>query len=56
MDPNDSYFTFYEVPNQAEMEKITSISDSWSGDEDETQYLENIAKQAKPYSDINFTS
>lgn len=54
MNPNDPYFSFYEASNQAEMDKITSTSDSWSGDKDETQYLENIVKQAKPYNKINF--
>jgi hypothetical protein len=54
MNPNDPYYSFYEVSNQAKMDKITSISDNWSGDDDETQYLESIARQAKPYSEINF--
>jgi hypothetical protein len=54
-DSEYNYFTFYECENEKQMNGIVLISDSWSDlIEEETKYLEYIAKEAKTYDKIIF--
>ena len=49
-------YTFYEIDNKNEMDKILKTSDEWEGGEDtpETEYLQNIADKAKSFGEIYF--
>jgi hypothetical protein len=52
--PNDTYWTFYEVSSEPEMNRIVQMSKEWVtnlGSEEEKQ-LETISKQGKTYQDI----
>ena len=53
--PNDIYWTFYEVSSQEEMNKIVQMSEDWyKGDDSGEEELMSIAKKGKPFSQISF--
>ena len=52
--PDDTYWTFYEVSSEPEMNRIVQMSKEWVtnlGSEEEKQ-LETISKQGKTYQDV----
>ena len=52
--PEDTYWTFYEVNNENEMNNLENMSEQWytTSDPKIEQKLESIAKRGKPYSEI----
>jgi len=47
--------TFYEVPNQNEMNRIAQMSEDWyTGDESGEEELMSVAEKGKPFNDISF--
>ena len=53
-DSEYNYFTFYECRNEKQMNGIVLISDSWEDDEEDTNYLEDIASKAVTFDKLVF--
>ena len=53
--PDDTYWTFYEVSSQEEINKIEQMSEDWdNGDQNVEEELIDIAKKGKPFDQISF--